>query len=171
METKTIRHNTVPYMDPELRRLQYDRNVMRNRKNKKPKPQNLNSIAYCEMNVLNWVCRRNTRGSNNQHFWPIIISFINNKYKSNKDSILWKNDSILIHPNEVANVLSEHITPISDGVRLDDPNLPGYENDDVPRTMIAKYDSHPCMITIKMPCPRKMSEYSLMPVWRRYIIY
>ena len=37
LKTKTIRHNNVPYMNADLRRLQYQRNMMRNLKNKNPK--------------------------------------------------------------------------------------------------------------------------------------
>ena len=40
MKFKTVRQNNVPYMNSELRELNYQRNMMRNKKNKHPCPEN-----------------------------------------------------------------------------------------------------------------------------------
>ena len=40
IKTKTIRHNNVPYMNSELRKWQYKRNMLRNVNNKNPNKQN-----------------------------------------------------------------------------------------------------------------------------------
>ena len=40
LKTKTIRHNNVPYINADLRKLQYQRNMMRNLKNTNPNPEN-----------------------------------------------------------------------------------------------------------------------------------
>ena len=40
MKFKTIRQNNVPYMNSELRKLNYQRNMMRNKNNKDPCPEN-----------------------------------------------------------------------------------------------------------------------------------
>ena len=85
LKTKTIRHYNVSYTNVDLRKLQ--RNVMRNLKYTNQNPENIqnNAIAYFEINVLNCGCRRKyfeqrcDGGPNNQHFWPTIKSFINNK--------------------------------------------------------------------------------------------
>ena len=69
--------------------------------------------------------------------------------------ILCENDNIINHPNEVANIFNVYFTAIADGIGFDDPIPPGYENDDVLRTMIAKHDTHPSIIAVKMHCPNK----------------
>ena len=51
LKTKTIRHNNVPYMNADLRKLQYQRNMMRNLKIKIQILKISNAIAYCEINV------------------------------------------------------------------------------------------------------------------------
>ena len=40
LKTKTIRHNNVPYMNADLLKLQYQRNMLRIRKNKNSNPDN-----------------------------------------------------------------------------------------------------------------------------------
>ena len=40
MKFKTVRQNNVPYMNSELRKLNYQRNMMRNIKDKHPCPEN-----------------------------------------------------------------------------------------------------------------------------------
>ena len=65
-KTKTIRHDTFPYMNAKLRKLQYQCNMMTNLKKKPTKIQILkssNAIAYCEINVLSWGCPHNRSSS------------------------------------------------------------------------------------------------------------
>ena len=157
LKTKTILHNNVSYMNAELRRLQYQRNMMRNLKNENPNPENFERYRIlrnkCVKLRLSSQCKyfeqRCEGGPKNQHFWPTIKPFVNNKGKSNKDIILCGNDNIISHPNEVANIFNEYFTAIADEIGFDDPIPSGYENDDVLRAMIAKYDNHPSIITIK----------------------
>ena len=161
LKTKTIRHNNVPYMNAELRRLQYQRNMMRNLKNKNPNPENFERYRILRNKCVKlrlssqrkYFEQRCEGGPKNQHFWPTIKPFVNNKGKSNKDIILCENDDIISHPNEVANIFNEYFTAIADEIGFNDPIPSGYENDDVLRAMIAKYDNHPSIITIKNSLP------------------
>ena len=53
IKTKTIRPNNVPYMNSELRKWQYKRNMLRNLKSKNPNKQIMTFIEKHETNV--WV--------------------------------------------------------------------------------------------------------------------
>ena len=178
LKTKTIRHNNVPYMNAELRRLQYQRNMMRNLKNKNPNPEKFERYRILRNKCVKlrlssqrkYFEQRCEGGPKNQHFWPTIKPFVNNKGKSNKDITLCENDNIINHPNEVVNIFNEYFTAIADEIGFDDPIRSGYENDHVLRAMIAKYDNHPSIITIKIPCQMVISLHSLMSLWMRYII-
>ena len=75
------------------------------------------------------------------------------KCKPNKDIILCENDNIINHLSEVANIFNDCFTAIADGIGFNDPIPVGYENDAVLKTMIAKYDDHPSIITIKKALP------------------
>ena len=173
LKTKTIRHNNVPYMNADLRKLQ--RNMMRNLKNKNPNPENLERYRIlrnkCEKLRLSSQRKYFEQRCDGQHFWPTIKPFISNKCKSNKDIISCENDNIINHPNEVVNVFNDYFTAIADGIGFNDPIPSGYENDAVLKIMIAKYDDHPSIIAIKRLCPWVIPLHSLMSRWMRHIIY
>ena len=130
---------------------------MRNLKNKNPNPENFERYRILRNKCVKlrlssqrkYFKQRCEGGPKNQHFWPTIKPFVNNKSNSNKDIILCENDNIISHPNEVANIFNDYFTAIADEIGFDDPIPSGYENDDVPRAMRAKYDNHPSIITIK----------------------
>ena len=130
LKTKTICHNNVTYMNADLRKLQYQRNMMRNLKNKNPNPENFNRILQNKCVKLRLSSHRKyfeqrCDGSpKNQHSWPTIKPFITNKCKSNNDIILCENDNIINHPSEVANIFNDYFTAIPDGIGFNDP-IPG----------------------------------------------
>ena len=143
---------------------------MKNLKNKNPNPENFERYRilrnkYVKLRLSSqrkYVEQRCDGGPKNQHFWPTIKPLITNKCKSNKDIILCENDYIINHPSLVANVFNDYFTAIADGIGFSDPIPPGYENDAVLKTMIAKYDDHPSIISIKKLCPWVIPLHSLM---------
>ena len=146
LKMKTNRHNNVPYMNTDLRKLQYQRNMMRNLKNKNKNPENFERYRILRNKCVQlrlssqrkYFEQRCDGGPKNQHFWPTIKPFITNKCKSNKDIILCENDNIINHPSEVANIFNDYFTVIADGIGFNDPIPSGYENDAVLKTMTAK---------------------------------
>ena len=135
--------------------------MVRNLKNKNPNPENFERYRILRNKCVKlrpssqrkYFEQRCEGGPKNQHFWPTIKPFVNNKDKPKKGIILCDNDDIISHPNEVANIFNEYFTAIADEIGFDDPIPSGYENDDVLRAMIAKYDNHPSIITIKNSLP------------------
>ena len=129
LKTKTIRHNNVPYMNADLRKLQYQRNMMRNLKNKNPNPENFERyrtlrnkcVKFRLSSQSKYFEQRCDGGPKNKNFWPTIKPFITNKCKSNKDIILCENDNIINHQSEVANVFNDYFTAIADGIGFNDP--------------------------------------------------
>ena len=113
LKTKTIRHDNVLDMNADLRKLQYQRNMMRNLSNKNPNPENFERyrilrnkcVKFRLSSQRKYFQQRCDGGPKNQHFWSTIKPFIANKCKSNKDIILCENDNIISHPSEVANTL------------------------------------------------------------------
>ena len=178
LKTKTIHHNNVPYMNADLRKLQYQRNMMRNMKNKNPNLEIFERYRILQNKCVklrlssqhNYFEQRCDSGPKNQHFWPTIKPFITNKCKSNKDIILCKNDNIINRPNEVANIFNDYFAAIGDGIGFNDHIPAGCENEAVLKTMIAKYDDHPSIIAIKRLCPRVIPLHSLIYcktcIWR-----
>ena len=83
-------------MNAELRRLQYQRNMMRNLKNEYPNPEKFEPYRILHNKCVK--LRRSSQrkyfeqrcegGPKNQHLWPSIKPFVNSKGKSNKDIIL-----------------------------------------------------------------------------------
>ena len=53
----------------------------------------------------------------------------------------------------MANIFNDYFAAIADGIGFNDPIPSGYENDAVLKTMIARYDDHPCIIAIKKALP------------------
>ena len=161
LKTKTISHNSVPYMNADLRKLQYQRSMMRNLKNKNPNPENFESdrimrnkrVKLRLSSKCKYFEQRCDCGPENQHFWPTIKPFITNKCKSNKDIILCENDNIINHPSEVANIFNDYFTAIADGIGFNDSIPAGYENVAVLKTMIAKHHDHPSIIAMKQALP------------------
>ena len=56
MKTKKIYQNNVPYMNSELRKLNYQRNMMRNIKNKHPCPENFERYRGILLGIISKVC-------------------------------------------------------------------------------------------------------------------
>ena len=143
---------------------------MRNLKNKNTNPENFERYRILCIKCVKlrlssqrkYFEQRCEDGPKNLHFWPIIKPFVNSKGKSNKDIISSEIDNIISNPNEVVNICNEYFTVIAGEIGFDDPIPSGYENDDVVRAMIAIYDNHPSIITIKNPCPMVISLHSLM---------
>jgi len=111
LKRKTLRHRNVPYMNAELRKLQYQRNMMRNIKNKKPCPKNFERYRLLRNKCVKlrlssqrkYFQQRCDGGPSNQRFWPTIKPFISSKDRSKTDTILCENDHIINDPKEVAN--------------------------------------------------------------------
>ena len=107
LKTKTIRHNNVPYMNADLRKLQYQRNMMRNLKNANPNPENFERYRILRNKCVKlrlssqrkYFEQRCDGGPKNQHFWSTIKPFITSKCKSNKDIILCESDATRIDKN------------------------------------------------------------------------
>ena len=141
--------------------------MMRNLKNEYPNPEKFEPyrilhnkcVKLRRLSQRKYFEQRCEGGPKNQHLWPSIKPFVNSKGKSNR-ILFHENDNIISHPNEVANILNEYFTAVADGIGFDDPIPSGYENDDVLRTMIAKYDNHPSIRAI--PCPVVTSLHPLI---------
>ena len=65
---KKIRQNNVPYMNSELRKRNYQRNMLRNVKNKHPCPENFECYR-----ILRNKCVKATLKSQRQYFNELIV--------------------------------------------------------------------------------------------------
>ena len=94
-----------------------------------------------------------TAGQKNQHFWPTIKPFINSQYNFKEHIILREEDDIINDAESVAKIFNEYFTKIASGISYDDLIPDDYDNDDVLIALIAKYESHPSILSIKSSLP------------------
>ena len=84
-----------------------------------------------------------------QHFWTTIKPLINSRYNFKEHIILQEEDDIVNDAESVAKIFNEHFTKIASGIGYNDPMPDDYDNGDVLIALIAKYDSHPSILSIK----------------------
>ena len=89
----------------------------------------------------------------NQHFWPTIKPFINSKYNFKEHIILRLEDDIVNDAKYVAKIFNEYFTRIASDIGYNDTIPDDYDNDDVLIALIAKYDRHPNILSIKSSLP------------------
>ena len=103
LKYKKVRQNNVPYMNSELRKLNYQRNMLRNVKNKHPCPANIERYRILRNKCVKvklksqrqYFSERCDGGSKNQHFWPTIKPFISSKCNLKENIILREEDAII----------------------------------------------------------------------------
>ena len=89
IKTKTIRQSSVPYMNSELRKFNYQRNMMRNLKNKHPSQRNYEKyrmlrnkcVKVKKQSERKCFAERCDGGPKKQHFWSTIKPFVASKYR------------------------------------------------------------------------------------------
>ena len=157
MKFKMVRQNNVPYMNSELRKLNYQRNMMRNKKNKHPCPENFERYRVLRNKCVKaklksqreYFAERCDGGPKNQHFWPTIKPFINSKCHVQENIILREKDDIVNDAKSVAKIFNEYFTGIASDIGFNDPIPDDYGKDEVLISLIAKYDNHPSIIAIQ----------------------
>ena len=150
MKTKKVYQSNVPYMNSELRKLNYQRTMMRNIKNKHPCPENFERYKVLRNKCVKakvksqrkYFAERCDGGPNNQHFWPTIKHFISSRYNVKENVILCEGDDIINNTETVVKIFNEYFNQI-------DPIPDSCADDDVLLSFIAIYNKHPSIITIK----------------------
>ena len=161
MKYKKVRHNNVPYMNSELRKLNYQRNILRNIKDKHPCPENFERYRIIRNKCVKaklksqrqYFSERCDGGPKNQHFWPTIKPFINSLYNFKEHIILREEDDIVNDAESVAKTFNEYFIQIASDICYNNPIPYDYDNDDVLIALIAKYNSHPSILSIKSSLP------------------
>ena len=157
LKYKKVRQNNVPYMNSELRKLNYQRNMLRIAKNKHPCPANFERYRILRNKCVKaklksqrqYFSERCDGGSKNQHFWPTIKPFISSKCNLKENIILRGEDGIINDATSVAKIFNEYFTKIAFDIGYNDPIPDDYDNDDVLISLIRKYDNHPSVLSIK----------------------
>ena len=114
MKFKSVRQNDVPYMNSELRKLNYQRNMMRNMKNKHQCPENFERYRVLRNECVKaklksqpeYFAERCDGGPKYQHFWPTTKPFINSTYHVQENIILPEKDDIVNDAKSVAKILT-----------------------------------------------------------------
>ena len=157
LKYKKVRQNNVPYMNSELRKLNYQRNMLRNVKNKHPCPANFERYRILRNKCVKaklksqrqYFSERCDGGSRNQHFRPTIKPFISSKCNLKENIILCEEDGIVNDAKSVAKIFNEYFTKIAFDIGYNDPIPDDYDNDDVLISLIRKYDNHSSVLSIK----------------------
>ena len=157
MKTKKVYQNDVPYMNSELRKLNHQRNMMRNIKNKHPCPENFERYRVLRNKCVNakvrsqrkYFAERCDGGPKNQHFWPTIKPFINSRYNVKENVILREGDDIINNTESVVKIFNEYFIQIASDIGFNYPVPDSYAAADVLLSFIAKYNTHPSIKAIK----------------------
>ena len=120
--------------------------MLRNIKDKHSYPEDFERYKILRQHFSE-MCDR--RPKKNQHFWPTVKPFIRSKYNPEENIILRVEDGIVNGAKSVAKIFNEYFTPIASDIGYRDPILDDRENDDVLVSLIAKYDKHPNILSIK----------------------
>ena len=139
IKTTTIRQSSVPYMNIELRKLNYQRNMMRNLKNNQPSHSNYEKyrilrnkcVKVKKQSERTFYAERCDGGPKSQHFWFTIKPFVYSKYRKSDDIILEENGMIISEKEYVADILNNYFSKIAEGIGFNYSIPHDYHDDDV----------------------------------------
>ena len=148
LKTKWVKKQSAPFMNSELRKTIFKRNMARNNFNNFGKShwedyrKRRNALTACRKKSI-----RNYFSKNcdipNKRFWPTISPFLSDKRKKGSDTIsLNEGGKIVNEPAEVANIFNNYYSNIASTIGFDD-KIESVEN------AIEKHKHHPSITMIK----------------------
>ena len=163
MRTKTIKAQSVPYMNSQLRKALYARNVARNKFRKfgnmfwEENRRQRNRVVSLRKKSLSAYFAKNCT-SKNRSFWSTVKPFISDK-KSQKNGniILHESDKIVVNNKGVTDIFNKYFSNIASTIGFSDTI-------DTASCAIDKHRAHPSVIKIKGKFSEKMDSFNFTPV-------
>ena len=155
LKHKTLKKDTVPYMNSELRKLIHRRNQLKNRFWRNKSQKNWQAFRAIR-NKTNAVARKSQQYFLSQKclnakqagdFWSAFKPYLSNKTNNNSQIILKDGGRIINSPAEVCSIFSNYYKNITDEIGEQD-NFEEISEEKV-KNAIDKYKNHKSIIDIK----------------------
>ena len=148
MKSKLLKFKPLPYMNSELRKTMYARNMARNKYRKFGDNywENYRRLRNRVVSLRNRSIKiyfQNRCEKPNREFWKTISPFISdNRSKSSNNITLNENDQIITDANKVSEIFNEHFVNVAAEIGFPD-------SISSVTTSLAKHSNHPSILKIK----------------------
>ena len=136
VKSKLVKRQSVPYMNSELRKAIYSRNMGRNKFRKFG--AKFWSVALRKKSMSKYFdnkCRKQDKS-----FWQTISPFFSDKkFRNRNNIILRENDNTIVDSSEISEVFNDYFSSIASIIGFPDDYLSASE-------AIAVYQNHPSVI-------------------------
>ena len=147
-KSKILRHKPVPYMNSELRKTMYARNMARNKHRKFGNDYWENyrrlrnkTVALRKRSIKNYFIKRCEKP--NREFWKTISPFItDNKSKGTGFITLNENSTLITEPSRVSEIFNDHFVNVASKIGF--PDSIASVN-----SALSKHSNHPSILKIK----------------------
>ena len=147
MKVKLLKHKPVPYMNSELRKTMYARNMARNKfrkfgKNYWDAYRRLRNrvVALRKNSIRNYFLKRCEKP--NREFWKTISPFITEKKsKGNGTITLNENNTLITDPSKVSEIFNDHFVNVASKIGFPDSIFSV-------NSTLSKHAEHPSIIRI-----------------------
>ena len=163
MRVKTIKCDSVPYMNSQLRKAQYQRNMVRNKFKLYGKAyweenrRHRNNVVSIRKKSMSKYFSENC-AKKDKTFWSTIKPFMTNKNSRNGNNIILNEDgSIVNDPKDISNVFNDFFSTVATAIGFEDKILST-------ETAIRKHATHPSIIKINGRFSEKANSFKFMPV-------
>ena len=148
LKCKNIKCNSVPFMNSQLRKAMYKRNMARNkfRKNgckywEEHRRQRNKTVAIRKKSIANYFAKNCTR--KDKRFWSTVSPFMTDTKCKNSSNISLQNDGkIVVCEKEISEIFNDHLCNVANGIGFDD-NITSTSD------AISKHGTHPSVLKIR----------------------
>ena len=147
LKCKNIKCNSAPFMNSQLRKSMYKRNMARNkfRKNgrkcwEEHRRQRNKTVAIRKKSIANYFAKNCAR--KDKRFWSTVSPFMTDKKCKNSSNIYLQNDGrIVVCEKEISEIFNDHFCSVANGIGFDD-NISSTSD------AISKHATHPSVLKI-----------------------
>jgi hypothetical protein len=161
-KSKLLKCTPVPYMNANLRKAQYKRNIYRNKVKKYGKShweeyrRQRNAVVSVRKKSIAKYFQKNC-SKHDKSFWSAISPFMSTKHR-NEAKITLKNGEMLVtDDNEVANIFNDYFSTIAVDIGDNDAIISVSQS-------ITKYENHPSVLKIKCHFPNAENTFRFREV-------
>ena len=163
LKSKTITSNPVPYMNSELRKAIYSRNMIRNKFRKygnmywEANRRHRNHVVAIRKKSLSAYFSKKC-AKKDKSFWSTVKPFISdNKIKNNSNIILREGGETIVDNKGVSDTFNEYFASIASSIGFKDSVCSG-------KAAIEKHKYHPSVMKINETYGGRFSSFDFVPI-------
>ena len=170
-----LKEDHVPYMNSELRRAMYRRNMIKNKYRKDRTNRQLwleyvthrNKVVQLRrQSIKNYFMGSCNEGANGKDFWNAVKPFIRSNTKSRRHIMLNENDNIVTDTTEICDIFINFFSNVANNIGPSEPI--DMSEDNFLQNIIEKYSLHESIVAIRRNC-KVTSEFRFHKVSVEYI--